>query len=94
MPITIKCPHCKTAELEKVPDKSPDGHLKCPKCGCTFRVCLAIFDKECYGRMYPKPLEGPLHSDVHMPKKVGRPKKEKVEWMGGPMQELPEEKKE
>lgn len=52
MSITVHCPHDKV-ELVLVPDeKSPDGLLKCPKCGCTFRVCLAIFDKDCYAKMH------------------------------------------
>jgi hypothetical protein len=54
MPITILCPHDK-AELVLVPDeKTPDGLLKCPKCGCIFRVCLAVFDRKCFSKIHPK----------------------------------------
>lgn len=54
MPIIIHCPHDKTELKLKDENKGPEGLLECPKCGCTFRVCLAIFNKDCYGRMYPK----------------------------------------
>jgi len=53
MPITLKCPH-DNAELEFVPDERTGGFLKCPKCGCIFRVCLATFNRECFAKIHPK----------------------------------------
>lgn len=88
MSITIHCPHDKT-ELILIPDeKTPDGLLKCQKCNCTFRVCLAIFDHKCFSKIYPttkwkegsgKPIKGDAGftaEDVKQAfKKRGRPKK-------------------
>lgn len=54
MPVTIHCPHCKT-ELElKKENKGPEGLLECPKCECTFRMCLATFNRECFAKVHPK----------------------------------------
>lgn len=97
-PIVIHCPHDK-AELELVSDvRTPEGLLRCPKCHCKFRVCLATFDKDCLRLRGNGPKSGVLLTtpfSIEMPKKRGRPaKKEKVEWQDGPMQEVPEEGKE
>lgn len=139
MPITIHCSHC-NAELQlKKENKGPEGLLECPKCGCTFRVCLATFNRECFAKIHPKTewkkTEKKEEMDIQMDfpsipesikgdagftaedvkkafkRKRGRPKKnekiieeeidkeqrirqdeKKVEWQGGPMQEVPEEK--
>jgi len=73
MPITIHCPHCKNVELKLQEDKrTPEGLLECPKCHCTFRVCLGIFDGKCYVRMNPD--HGKLR-EIEKQKKRGRPKK-------------------
>jgi len=100
MPVTIHCPHC-NAELQlKEENKGPEGLLECPKCKCTFRVCLATFNRECFAKIYPK-TEWKADKDIQMEigetlekRKRGRPKKDKVEWQGGPMQEVPKEKEE
>lgn len=54
MPITIHCSHCETELQLKKENKGPEGLLECPKCGCTFRVCLATFDRECFAKIHPR----------------------------------------
>jgi len=53
MPITIHCPHCKTELQLKEENKGPEGLLECPKCECTFRMCLATFNRECFAKIHP-----------------------------------------
>jgi uncharacterized C2H2 Zn-finger protein len=48
--ISVKCPH-DNAELKLVEDKKIGDYLECPKCKCIFRVCLAVYNKDCYTRM-------------------------------------------
>lgn len=79
MPITIHCPHDKT-ELELVrDDRTPEGLLRCPKCKCSFRVSLAIFNGDCYKRIYPQVKRD--SEEVKVPKKRGRPRINVVESM-------------
>jgi hypothetical protein len=106
MPITVHCPHDK-AELELVPDKkSPDGLLECPKCHCTFRVCLAIFNRQCFAKIHPttdwKPDEKITMTirktqdytpDAKLVAAIKEKQKDTVEWVGGPMQEVPAKRK-
>jgi transcription elongation factor Elf1 len=71
MPVTIKCPHCINTELVlKKDNKGPQGLLECPKCGCTFRVCLAMFNMKCYIKQYPKMMGAELKTKRGRPKKV------------------------
>jgi hypothetical protein len=72
MPVTIHCPH-DNAELSLEKDeRTPEGLLTCPKCKCTFRVCLARFDMKCYAKQYPRLMGAEPKKE---PKKRGRHKK-------------------
>lgn len=86
MPVTIHCPHDQTELKLKDDNKGPEGLLECPKCGCTFRVCLATFNRECFAKVHPKTewkSDKKVQMDVPevLQKKRGRPPKnvEKVE---------------
>jgi phosphorylcholine metabolism protein LicD len=81
MPITIHCPHCNTELQLKEENKGPEGLLECPKCKCTFRVCLATFNRECFAKIHPK-TEWKSDKKIQMEigetlekRKRGRPKK-------------------
>ena len=92
MPITVKCPH-DNAELDYIPDKKTGFYLKCPKCGCTFRFCLAVHDGACYRKRFGEPKTKAKKSvfpveDSKITKKMSEEKK--VEWIGGPNQEITE----
>jgi hypothetical protein len=54
MPVTIHCPHDQAELKLKDDNKGPEGLLECPKCGCTFRMCLATFNRECFAKVHPK----------------------------------------
>jgi len=67
----VNCPHGCGVLLKK---DEKTGSLKCPRCGCIFRVVLVHWMPKCYAKHYPE--KGQYIKKKDTKKKRGRGKKD------------------
>jgi len=49
--MSINCPHCKPKRVEL--KRENNGALKCPECGCVFRLAVCHWLPECFAKHHP-----------------------------------------
>jgi len=73
-----KCKHCGT-ELEEKNSSKSGTYYECPKCKCTFKMCLIRFDTKCYSKIHKQEIKEIVREEKKEKKHRERPRKNETE---------------